>query len=321
MTCQEAQADLSLYLYGELDFAQEEAYEAHLAECSFCQLTLNREKTWHATLNTQQKDVPLDLLSDCRQQLRTRCGLEGPERASIWTRLPHIFGFRFADFRTTAWSFRLAAASLLVMLGFLAGRVVDRFYAGGGQPEEAGLINFADSPVTRIQNIRAMPNKGVRILVEQVRNGEISGSPEDEHVRELLLAAARESLDPGIRVDSVEMLAGQNGQDVRDALIASIQNDPNAAVRLKALQGLRSFSMDPAVRNALKFVLSHDRDAGVRTEAIDVLVPADQSLLLTPELLQTLQDVMRMRQEDDYVRARCLQALQGQGLRTSGDAY
>jgi hypothetical protein len=316
MNCQEAQADLSLYLYGELDFAQEEAYEAHLAECSFCQLTLNREKAWHATLNTQQKDVPLDLLSDCRQQLRTRCGLGAGERTSFWNRR-----FRFADFRTTAWSFRLAAASLLVVLGFAAGRAVDHFYSGGGQPEEAGLINFADSPVTRIQNIRAMPNKGVRILVEQVRNGEISGSPDDEHVRELLLAAARESLDPGIRVDSVEMLAGQNGQDVRDALIASIQNDPNAAVRLKALEGLRQFSMDPAVRNALKFVLSHDRDAGVRTEAIDVLVPADQSLMMTPELLQTLQDVMRMRQEDDYVRSRCLQVLQGQGLRTSGDAY
>ena len=39
MTCQEVQASLSLYLYGELDFAREEHLENHLAECAFCQLT------------------------------------------------------------------------------------------------------------------------------------------------------------------------------------------------------------------------------------------------------------------------------------------
>jgi HEAT repeat protein len=156
-------------------------------------------------------------------------------------------------------------------------------------------------------------------MVEQVRNGEISGSPDDERVRELLLAGARNSLDPGIRVDAVEMLAGQNSEDVRDALISSVENDPNAAVRMKALEGLRQFSNDIVTRDALKFVLSHDRDAGVRSEAIDVLVPADRTLTMTPELLQTLQDVIRAGQDDDYVHARCLQALQG--VKAQADAY
>ena len=45
MTCAEVQAALSLYLYGELDFANEEAVESHIDECPFCQLALNREKT------------------------------------------------------------------------------------------------------------------------------------------------------------------------------------------------------------------------------------------------------------------------------------
>ena len=44
MTCQDVQSSLSLYLYGELDFAQEEEVENHLADCAACQLSLAREK-------------------------------------------------------------------------------------------------------------------------------------------------------------------------------------------------------------------------------------------------------------------------------------
>ena len=70
MTCHEVQASLSLYLYGELDFAREEHLENHLAECAFCQLTLAREKQWHTFTNSQVAEPPLDLLAECRQQLR-----------------------------------------------------------------------------------------------------------------------------------------------------------------------------------------------------------------------------------------------------------
>ena len=62
MTCQQVQKDLSLYLYGELDFAREEELETHLSECAFCQRALAREKEWHTAANAERMDVPLDLL-------------------------------------------------------------------------------------------------------------------------------------------------------------------------------------------------------------------------------------------------------------------
>ncbi len=70
MTCQQVQVNLSLYLYGELEFAQEEELELHLADCSFCQMALAREKSWHTSLNAERQDVPLDLLSQSRRDLR-----------------------------------------------------------------------------------------------------------------------------------------------------------------------------------------------------------------------------------------------------------
>jgi len=42
MTCHDVQLQLSLYLYGELNFASEEALENHLSECAFCQRALAR---------------------------------------------------------------------------------------------------------------------------------------------------------------------------------------------------------------------------------------------------------------------------------------
>ena len=80
MNCQQVQTNLSLYLYGELEFAAEEELEQHLQDCSFCQLALSREQAWHTKLNGERKDVPLDLLGQCRRDLRR--AMKAPEARS-----------------------------------------------------------------------------------------------------------------------------------------------------------------------------------------------------------------------------------------------
>ena len=118
-------------------------------------------------------------------------------------------------------------------------------------------------------------------------------------MRQLLLAAAKDPADPGIRIDSVEMLENQNGTEVRDALLYSAQQDSNAAVRLKALESLRRFVDQPITRAGLKFVLEHDDNPGVRSEAIDILAPSSEKFQFNGQLASTLQDVMRAQQDDD----------------------
>ena len=110
-------------------------------------------------------------------------------------------------------------------------------------------------------------------------------------------------------MDSVEILNDQNGSDVRDALVYAARHDPNAGVRLKALEGLRRFVDDPATRESLAFVLQHDDNSDVRSQAIDVLAPMAGKVELSPELAGTLQEIVRSEQGDDYVRMRCMQLL------------
>lgn len=316
MTCQQVQMNLSLYLYGELDFAQEDELERHLATCALCQAALAREKTWHTTLNSERRDVPLDLLSQCRRDLRSALSsLGAAKRSHAWW----SNWFSPLNVSGTRLSAQVAVASFLVMIGFSAARWLDR----SGVPDFAtssssqmGLLNPATA---RVRDIQPDQNDRVRIAFDQVSPREIIGRIDDREVRELLLAAMKDPTNPGLRVDSVEMLNGQGGSDVRDALINSVRHDPNAAVRLKALEGLRRFAADEPTRDTLKFVLQHDQDPGVRSEAIDVLAPANEPIEVSPDLAGTLQEIVRSTPEDDYVRMRSIQILRD--MKASLDVY
>lgn len=300
MNCQQVQTNLSLYLYAELDFAQEEALEQHLDACAFCQRALGREKEWHSALKSEHADVPLSLLSECRRDLSRAIGSPhrvSNARPSWWTWLEGL------GFGASRWSLRLAAASFLVFVGFSAGQLLKGTSWGLSSLDEANVAGI------HVRDIQPDGKGSVRLIVDHVSEREISGRVDDGQIRNLLLAAMEDPSDPGIRVYSVEVLKGQRGGDVRDALLKSARHDPNAAVRLKALDGLRQFSPDPSTVATLKYVLEHDDNPGVRSEAIDVLAPANQRQQLTPDLANTLEEIIRSEHEDDYVRARCMQML------------
>jgi hypothetical protein len=320
MTCHEVQGNLSLYLYGELDFAREEAVEQHLAQCAFCMLALGREKSWHASLHSETQDVSLDLLSRCRRDLNASLALEKashPARIPFWQRISDKF-----DFSSFRWSSRLAYASFLVLLGFGAGEAVKKssvsdLLTSASPVNMAGLL----SGNTRVRDLQPGENGRVRILVENVRQGEMVVSPDDPRVRELLVAATRDPENPAVRVESVQILMGRDGSDVRDALISSVLHDPNAAVRLKAVEGLRHFSDDMATRTALEMALQRDKEPCVRAEAIDVLAGGGNHVDFTPDLLKTLRTLAQSGQDDEYVQQRSRQLLEGAQSNSQIDTY
>ncbi len=57
---------------------------------------------------------------------------------------------------------------------------------------------------------------------------------------------------PGLRVESVDLLKNNSqSAEIRKALVYALEHDPNAGVRLKALDGLKQFAEDPDTRQAL----------------------------------------------------------------------
>ena len=83
-----------------------------------------------------------------------------------------------------------------------------------------GLGNFGGA---QVRNVAAQPDGSLRIVFDETRQRTISGSREDQQIRALLMAAAKEGADPGLRAQTVTILVGRRGR-VRRARSAGVRD-------------------------------------------------------------------------------------------------
>jgi hypothetical protein len=154
----------------------------------------------------------------------------------------------------------------------------------------------------------------VQIVIDETRQRVLSGNLEDQSIQRLLLTAAKDPSDAGLRVESVDLLKSRpQSAEVRSALLYAVQHDANAGVRLKALDGLKDFADDPETRKTLTQVLLKDDNPGVRTQVIDLLIQHHSN-----GMVGVLQELM-MKEDNGYIRMRCQKALHE--MNASVEAY
>jgi hypothetical protein len=308
--CESIQRELALLLYGELSFDDEERVEEHLDHCGECRAALERERAMHASADMLEITPSPSLLHDCREDLFLRIA-EEPVRASSsgwWDKFVDAIALRPA----AGW-FRPAGAMTLVALGF----AIARFVPMGDLLPHMGTAGFADSGPGHVRYVERAPDGRVQIVLDETRQRIVSGNLEEQPIRALLLSAAKDPSDPGLRAETVDILNSQ-AADFRDALIYAVEHDQNAGVRMKAMDGLKQFSRDPEVRTALKYVLLSDSNSGLRTQAIDLLVNANTPAL-DREMVGTLQELMERGEQLSYVRERCRRVLES--MNASAETY
>ena len=309
--CTEVREQLPLLLYSELSFDEEEIVETHLDTCAECRTALDRQRELHAAFDRLQVEPAPSLLRECRAALDAHLtgspvvpaaqSSQAPGD-SWWDRLVHLVtGVGPSGFHGAAWM-RPAGALTLLAIGFTAARFVPAGSNG------VGLMGLADMSAAHVRDVEPGTDGRIRIVVDETRQRVISGGLEDQQIRSMLLAAARDSSDPGVRAATVELLTSEAASgDVRDVLIDRLRHDQNAGVRLKAMEGLKQYAKDSSVRKAFAEVLLSDGNPGVRTQAIDLLTQgagpaADQ------DLVGPLQELM-MKEDNPYVRERCQSVL------------
>jgi hypothetical protein len=229
------------------------------------------------------------LLARCRRDLALR--IEGAaSRGSGWRE----WLARLSDLRIAALA-RPAAALALVALGFFGARWT--------APKPSA--NATEPAVLRVRYLEPGPSGRVQLVVDETRQRTLTGTVNDERIRGLLLAAARESSDAGLRAESMDLLGGQSAAaEMRPVLLYALQHDPNPGVRLKALDALKQYGGEADVRAALTRVLLADDNPGVRAQAIDLLVDHKGGMAAG-----VLQEVVQ-KENNSYVRLRCQRALE-----------
>jgi len=137
----------------------------------------------------------------------------------------------------------------------------------------------------------------VEIVVEEMTRRTIRGAPGDPRMRSLLISTVREYPSSGIRLDTLDILsAGAEDREVRNALRELMTGDRNPGVRLRAFEALKPHSGDPDMHQAFVEVLLNDDNPGIRVQAIDLLSEnPDRDLV---GLLQGLVE----REQNNYIR-------------------
>jgi hypothetical protein len=294
MTCESVKELADLYLYGELSGQEEDRVEQHLHGCAPCRTELERQRALHRGLDALRIAPPPNLLAECRQDLFRAKQIRNPKSEirnpffALWWPLPGLA--------------QPIGALALVALGFFSARLTLR----DGNNLAANLASIAGDPISStIRSVQPDASGHVQIALDETRRRLVTGSLNDGNIERLMLAAARDAGNDGLRVESMEILKGHaTSVDVRDALLTAMRNDPNPGVRFKALDGLKGLASQPEVRKTLTYVLQNDQNPGVRIQAIDLLTQRQDT-----ELVGTLQQLVS-KESNSYVRQRCERALE-----------
>jgi len=304
MNCKNIREQFALLLYGELSFDEEERIDSHLDGCADCRDALARQKVLHEAVDAAAVTPSPALLNRCREDLAELLPREkpAPGRESWWGQIAGNWKIQFL---------RPVGAVALLAIGFFAAKVTP----GLNGVASMGLGDFGGA---QVRNVAAQPDGTLRIIFDEKRERTISGNRDDQRIRALLMAAAKEASDPGLRAQTVTILVGDaNESAVREALAFAMANDENTNVRLKAMEGLQRYASDPMVQNALAHVLLNDPNTGMRTRVIDALTGHDGQEL-DRQMVGALQELMS-REDDSDVRERARQMLHS--IKASAETY
>lgn len=290
--CEWVRNYLPLFLYHELSFEEEEAFQTHLSACAECQITLETERQLHAALDSNDTPLPVGLLNLCRDQLRTGLAAEQARPAISWME-------RFRQWVSPGMVLRPVAGLALIAVGFFGARLLPTQETSGSP----FVASVADPVATRVRRVEPTGTGRFQIVLDETRQRIVSGSPDEDLIRQLLISAASDPSDPALRGDTIEILGNVATCDqTRQALLQALETDSNDGVRLRALQGLRPLAHQDDVRRVLARVLLKDPNAGVRTQAIDLLTEnRGENMPRENEMIGVFQDLMG-REQNHYIR-------------------
>ena len=303
MNCDSVLHSIPLYFYGELAPPDEDKVEEHLHSCPSCAREMERQRALAAALAGRQMEPSTALLDSCRHQLMA--GVEysasvahgaavlPPSRGSSHRGPWRLFLNALGESLSGLERLRVPlGAAAMAALGFVAARVTTTHNP---------VTDAAVFPIVR--SIQPDGSGRVQISLDETRRRVVSGSMDDQNIRQLMLAAAHGE-NPAARLESLGMLKDRaDSSAVRDALLNAVAHDPNPGVRLAALEGLKPLSGEQDVRKVLAQVLLTDDNPDMRIQAVDLLVAHHDN-----DIVGVLQDLMQ-KEDNHYVRMKSEQAL------------
>jgi hypothetical protein len=283
MNCDWTKENVVLFIYGELADDAKFEFEQHVRHCLGCRREMEQALAFKESMAAAPvKEVSPSFLTANRMQLQE--ALEHAEQSR------NIFSSFIFD--ATGWFHQIklapALTAALLILGFAGGvgttyKMMEDKKAPTTANNQPEVQQPVEANIAGIDSITPTANSNqVQIKYNTLQPQILNGSTDDPRVRQLLVLAARNTRNPAVALDSIDVLTrGSEDDAVREVLIEALRYDKNPGVRLKSLDALKGYVRDDVhVRDAIVEALLHDNNAGVRQEAISLLdaVKADTSV-------------------------------------------
>jgi hypothetical protein len=304
-----------LYLYsaGEANNEQKEIIRKHLSECQACREELDYYYHLNQSFsNSPGKSVPEDLLVKARTELRGRIRIERSRENPIDKFINNTLYFFRNNYKYALNGAAGIAAGLIIGFFIFKGNSAADFISDTSGVEVRTVASSVPEEFSSIRNIRlndADPyDDHIELSFDAVKQVNISGSINDENIRNFLLYAILNGNNPGVRLNSLNLLNAsgqmQFDSEIKEAIISAVRYDQNPGVRREALKVLQTFPFDQDVKRSYIHIILNDSSSAMRIDAINHLIDAqDKGALLSGEEQELFRERI-MQDDNNYIRLR-----------------
>jgi len=310
---------LQLYVLGELNNSEKAELEKHLESSEQARMELeNIQGLFKKFSETSPGEMNDDLLFTSRQNLLRQIRIEN-SRENIYTKIIHrLEQVNFSGYKLAASSVSAIVAGLV--MGFLIfGN--NSFNTSSDAPFETINIDNIINSGRSLSNIRFDTDPaigGIQISFDAVKSLTYNGDMNDEVVKYLLASALLNNKNPGARLRTVNTIVEQTARTenpdpkIKTALITSLKNDSNPAVRKAALEALKNYSYDNEIRDAILYVLSNDTNSGLKVTAINSLVGLKMDGIAIDDKIKNELNNRINTEENGFIKYRAATLLKGE---------
>ena len=283
-SCRHYQDLFEEYLAGTISSQDRTGLEEHCFQCHDCAGLMEL----HNNLLTLGNEIPMPEKYELREMRKTVLAATEPrpsflgDLAKLWSRHTAAAG--------------LTAVAGLVTTAILAGAVVlSQWDPTVPSLEEQLLTQSAVSPGIRqvgLDQTLDSPYTFTNVSVRRQKQGQLALSfdasrhvdlvvPQDSFLaREVLLQAILDPSSIGSRLGAMEVTPQIRDKGLKDALISTMLHDPDAAVRINALEVLSRYPFDRTSQDALLQTLGQTEDVQLRLTVLDELLRQNVDLAI-----------------------------------------
>ena len=303
--CKEYQSLLEKMISGDINKNERSELLEHVDLCSECaklystnEALLHLEKPIDPASESEFNSLRLKVIERINQQNEKSFAIK--IQKTIDTLLEHFKKPEYA----------LAAITLIV--GFFLGRALppdENGIAGGflkqisSIAEQNTYLSDTQKSTYRFSNVslKEMDNNKISMSFDVSTSLDVVRQKDDPLVKEILTQTMMEPENVGSNLKAISYSESILDNKIKQALIYSMHNAPVTAVRLKSMEGLLKYKIDPELQEAFLKVLSEEETIKMNLLAIDYLTKNNYN---TESLKSIIEDADPKKSTAIFVRAK-----------------